>query len=152
MRWHYSLFLFIISQSCIHNTFIPCTYLLLLQLASRLVYGFCNCPFFFDFRQGQEYFSSFQIFQTESGPTQPPVHWSRRPFPRIKAAGLWNTTFTSILFRAEEFVEPYLHFPICLPRVHRNSFTFVVAAWAFAAILTLPLRWYTTRRTMGFPM
>ena len=31
MKWHYSLLLFIVSQSCLHNTLIPDTYALLLR-------------------------------------------------------------------------------------------------------------------------
>ena len=78
MKCHYSLFLFILSQSCVHNTFIYCC-CRIVQSASRLIFGFCNYPFF-DFRQEREYFSIFQSFQTGSGPTQPHVQCYRRPF------------------------------------------------------------------------
>ena len=155
MKCHYSLFLFILSQSCVHNTFIYCC-CRIVQSASRLIFGFCNYPFF-DFRQEREYFSIFQSFQTGSGPTQPHVQCYRRPFqigsgptqPHVSAIGGPFPGLKRPGCETQHLLPSYSElknswnctsiFPYAFLEFTGIALPFVVAACVIAVILTLAL-------------
>ena len=160
MRWHYSLFLFIISQSCVHNTFISDTYLLLLRNSS--VGGASNLRVL----QLSFFSISGRAKSTLLFPEISDWVWDHPASCSVVSAVLSpdessrtvKHNFYLHLIPSRRIRGNYLHFPICLPRVHRVSFTFCCCClccrcyFKFDSTLKDISRWQTTRRTMRCPM